>query len=66
MELIVLPGSYSIHQFEPDRKLPEIKGGFFSVTYTVDEISVVCREEVELESDSRNRDKHIRYIHLRY
>jgi hypothetical protein len=44
LDLTVLPGSFAIVRLAADAPLPRwaIEGGFFSVTRTSDELSVVC------------------------
>ena len=51
-KLVRLPGIYTIHRLTPGDPLPEIKKGFHSITSTEDEISIVCPEEVKVDSGS--------------
>ena len=50
LSLVPLPGTYSIHSLEPGQPLPQIQEGFHSVTVTEEEISVLCLEEKEIDS----------------
>jgi hypothetical protein len=54
IELSILPGTYTIHRLNPGSELPVISQGFYSITYTDDEISVVCSDEVEIPSTDRS------------
>ena len=47
-----LPGAYSLHKLETDSEIPEITVGFYSVTRTSEEISIVCIDESEIDSIS--------------
>ncbi len=51
ISLVPVPGSYSIHRLQPGQKIPRIEQGFHSVTITDEEISVVCMEDIELNSE---------------
>ena len=46
--IYALPETYAICRLEPDADIPEwaMSGGFFSVTRTDDELSIICNEEV--------------------
>lgn len=59
MNLIILPGKYSIYRFHNDSVVPDWinKSGFHSVTRTNDELSVVAlQNEMILENILCNRD----------
>ncbi len=46
LELSLLPGRYAVCRLEPGAPIPPwaLRGGFFSVTRTDDELSIVCEE----------------------
>ena len=48
MHLSILPGLYAVSRFDPTGKVPDIANdnGFYSVTKTPDETSVVCLEDL--------------------
>ena len=54
LELLPLKGSFTIHRLHPDREIPGIITGFHSVTRTNDDISIVCLDEVEIDSEERS------------
>jgi hypothetical protein len=47
LRLLILPGSFAICKLLPDSPIPSWStyGGFFSITRTPDEISIVCTED---------------------
>jgi hypothetical protein len=47
LTLSLLPGGYSICKLEPERDIPQwaIRNGFWSVTKTPHELSIVCSED---------------------
>jgi len=49
--LEILPGSYTIHRLRPDQEPPAAIEGFFSVTRSGEEISIVCRDGIEIPSE---------------
>ena len=51
--LAVMPGRFDIHRLAPDAVVPEaiLTGGFVSLTRTDEELSIVCREDLALNSD---------------
>jgi len=51
LELIPLPGTYTIHRLHPVQALPELGEGFHSVTNTGEEVSVVCLENICIHSE---------------
>jgi len=51
-ELEILQGSYSLHKLGSGSEIPEISDGFYSVTRTSDEISIVCKDESYVDSIS--------------
>jgi hypothetical protein len=48
LNLQLLPGSMAVCRLDPDRQVPEelMQVPFYSVTRTVDELSVVCPEQL--------------------
>lgn len=48
---MVLEDRFAVCRFEPDNEVPgwAVKGGFFSITRTPDELSIVCPERNILE-----------------
>ena len=48
-ELELLPARYVVCRLAADAEAPAIGGGFFSITRTRDELSVVCEESVAPE-----------------
>ncbi len=52
LELESLPGAYSLLKLGIDYEIPEIADGFYSITRTSNEISIVCRDESEINSIS--------------
>ena len=53
--LKVIPGVFSIHRLAPDAAVPEaiLASGFFSVTRTDEELSILCREDLPVDSPRR-------------
>ena len=53
LNLRTLDGSFTIHRFSPKKEIPIqiYQGQFYSITKTVEEISVVCSSSVELDSE---------------
>ena len=49
---------YAVHRLAPGSAVPEevLSGGFFSVTGTTEELSIVCAEEIAIKSDSTEPD----------
>ena len=47
-----MPGRFSIHRFPPDAALPAavLASPLFSITRTDEELSIVCAEEISLDS----------------
>ena len=54
ISLIPLQGTYTIHRLQPNQELPVIKDGFYSVTVTDDEVSVVCLDEIKIDSEQNS------------
>ena len=54
ISLIPVPGTYTIHHLQTGQQIPSVEKGFHSVTVTDEEISVVCLEEIEIESEQRS------------
>jgi hypothetical protein len=52
--LEILAGSYAIHRLRTDQETPAISEGFLSITRTGEEISVVCRDGIEIPSEKRS------------
>ncbi len=48
MTLTIVPGHFAVCRFDPQEAAPDwvFEGDFFSVTRTVEELSVVCREDI--------------------
>jgi len=53
LTLKVLEGPFAVHRLPPGSDIPAAvwQSGFFSVTQTADELSVVCRADVPLDSE---------------
>ncbi len=53
LKLETLNGSYSIHRFQHSAEIPAavLKGKFYNITMTDDELSIVCDSEIEVKSD---------------
>jgi uncharacterized protein len=52
INLVPLPDEYAIYQLTVDQKIPSeiFDSGFYSITRTVDEISIVTSGKIELEN----------------
>ena len=52
LKLAIVPGRFSIHRFAPDAALPTavLASPLFSMTRTAEELSIVCVEEIYLDS----------------
>ncbi|MFZ5921337.1 MAG: ACT domain-containing protein [Chloroflexota bacterium] len=53
LTLQVLDGEFTIHRLDPKGAIPPqvIESDFFTVSKTPDELSIVCRAEVEIAAD---------------
>ncbi|MFC2098262.1 ACT domain-containing protein [Bacteroidota bacterium] len=51
ISLIPVQGTYTIHRLKAEQEIPVIGEGFFSVTVTDEEVSVVCLEDIEIDSE---------------
>ena len=53
LKLKILEDQYSIHRFYPDAKIPEklFKDSFYSISRTIEELSIVCSSKTELNSE---------------
>ncbi len=53
LTLKILKKSYTIHRLNPSSSIPmQLAGsGFYSITQTDDELSIVCNSELEIASD---------------
>jgi hypothetical protein len=52
LKLESLPGSYTFHKLTTGSDIPEISDGFYSITRTEEEISIVCLDEISINSRS--------------
>jgi len=52
LNLESIPGSYSFHRLPAGSKIPEIRNGFYSITRTEEEVSIICLDETEIKSES--------------
>ena len=54
LTLKILEGEYSIHRFNPESGIPAniLQADYFFIGKTDEELSIVCRSETELNSDS--------------
>ena len=52
LKMEVLPGEFSIHQYPPAAAVPEavLTCSFYNICRTRDELSIVCRDNIALES----------------
>ncbi len=57
MKLRLLNDTFAIHRFEPSHGIPDTvyREAFFGVVKTDEELSVVCRESLELGSEQCHR-----------
>jgi hypothetical protein len=55
LKLESLPGSYTFHKLTTGSKIPEISDGFYSITSTEEEISIVCLDQIQIKSRSSSR-----------
>lgn len=46
LKLVALPGTYCVCRLNPSQKIPSKRDGFWSVTRTLEEVSLVCEEAV--------------------
>ena len=51
LSLIPVQGTYTIHRLQPSQEIPLISKGFHSVTVTDEEVSVVCLEDIKIDSE---------------
>ena len=53
LTLQVLDGEFTIHRLSPDRAIPpQVLGSdFYSISKTSDELSIVCRSEIEIGAE---------------
>jgi len=53
LKLETLDGSYSIHRFQHSAEIPAavLKSEFYNITRTDDELSIVCKSEIELKGN---------------
>lgn len=56
MRLRVLDGALSICRLPPDAAMPDASGGFYSVTRTARELSIICVNGAEPAGAKCNRD----------
>jgi hypothetical protein len=58
INLITLPGNYSIYQINDKQKIPSeiFDSGFYSITKTSDEVSIVSDCNVDFENCKRDSD----------
>jgi hypothetical protein len=52
--LLPVPGNYSIHRLPPGSDIPESLRGFYSVTVSDEEVSIVCRDDIGIKSEQRS------------
>ena len=53
LKLAILDGEYAIHRLEPEQDIPSsvLKGDFFSITKTDEELSIVCDAHLSVSSE---------------
>ena len=53
LKLKILEDQCSIHRLSPDAKIPEklFKDSFYSISRTIEELSIVCSSKTELNSE---------------
>ena len=53
LRLVVLDGEYTVHRLSSEQDIPSnvLKGDFFSITRTDDELSIVCDAHIPVSSE---------------
>ena len=53
LRLAVLDGEYAVHRLQPEQDIPSsiLKGNFFSITRTDEELSIVCDAHLPIVSE---------------
>ncbi|MDT8421170.1 MAG: ACT domain-containing protein [Desulfuromonadales bacterium] len=58
LQLTLLEGLFAVHRLGPDSDIPPqlLREGFFAVTRSAEELSIVCSENFELASERVERE----------